>query len=105
MDYRMFCLLAIAFVVSSFSSANGKTTLTAEQCDVQPHTRTNCGVPGITPDQCRDKGCCFNDIPYDAIWCYYPHSEPKPTTTPTPKTTTTPKPEPTPEPEPEECEF
>ncbi|KAM5180809.1 uncharacterized protein ACMZJ9_001373 [Mantella aurantiaca] len=71
MDYRLFCLVAIAFVVSSFSTANGQAALTQEQCSVQPLARVNCGEPGITPTECVNKGCCFDDSDHHAIWCYY----------------------------------
>ncbi|XP_073473376.1 putative gastrointestinal growth factor xP1 isoform X2 [Aquarana catesbeiana] len=72
MDYRMFCLVAIALVVSSFSTANGQAALAEAQCSVQPVARVNCGEPGITPSQCTNKGCCYDSSDPDAIWCFYP---------------------------------
>uniref|UniRef100_A0A673SSE0 P-type domain-containing protein n=1 Tax=Suricata suricatta TaxID=37032 RepID=A0A673SSE0_SURSU len=44
----------------------------SETCDVQPHKRANCGVPGITPSQCRDKGCCFDNTVRGVPWCFRP---------------------------------
>ncbi|XP_077335957.1 putative gastrointestinal growth factor xP1 [Lithobates pipiens] len=71
MDYRMFCLVAIALVVSSFSTANGQAALTEAQCSVQPVARVNCGSPGITSSECFNKGCCFDSSDPNAIWCFY----------------------------------
>ncbi|KAM5180810.1 trefoil factor 1 [Mantella aurantiaca] len=71
MDYRLFCLVAIAFVVSSFSTANGQAALIEEVCIVEPHERVNCGDPGISPIECFNKGCCFDKSDQHAIWCYY----------------------------------
>ncbi|XP_072254432.1 putative gastrointestinal growth factor xP1 [Pyxicephalus adspersus] len=71
MDSRMFCLLAIALVVSCFSSANGQAALTQQQCSVQPVARVNCGEPGISATDCFNKGCCFDNSDPNAIWCYY----------------------------------
>ncbi|CAJ0958942.1 unnamed protein product [Ranitomeya imitator] len=44
-----------------------------DQCSVTPFSRVNCGHPGITAEQCIAKDCCYNDMDYDAIWCFYPH--------------------------------
>ncbi|KAI8484487.1 hypothetical protein Bbelb_377580, partial [Branchiostoma belcheri] len=29
------------------------------------------GYPGITPVECHDRGCCFNNVPYKSTWCYF----------------------------------
>ncbi|XP_069801291.1 putative gastrointestinal growth factor xP1 [Dendropsophus ebraccatus] len=71
MDYKVFCLFAIALIVGSFSSAHGQAALTQSQCNVQPVARVNCGEPGITSDQCFNKGCCFDSSDPNAIWCFY----------------------------------
>ncbi|KAI8498837.1 hypothetical protein Bbelb_232900 [Branchiostoma belcheri] len=42
-----------------------------EDCQVDPNMRKNCGYSGITPDQCRQKGCCFNDSVDYVKWCYH----------------------------------
>ncbi|XP_068126825.1 putative gastrointestinal growth factor xP1 [Hyperolius riggenbachi] len=71
MEYRVFCLFAIALIVGSFSSANGQAALTQQQCNVLPVARVNCGASGITPQECFNRGCCFDNTISDAIWCFY----------------------------------
>ncbi|XP_077611471.1 trefoil factor 1 isoform X4 [Crocuta crocuta] len=41
-------------------------------CDVDPHKRSNCGFSGITPSQCKDKGCCFDNTVRGVPWCFRP---------------------------------
>ncbi|KAM4795599.1 putative gastrointestinal growth factor xP1 [Rhinophrynus dorsalis] len=71
MDYKVFCLFAIALIVGSFSSAHGQAALTEAQCSVEPIARVNCGAPGITPQECFNKGCCYDSSQPNAIWCFY----------------------------------
>jgi hypothetical protein len=50
-------------------------------CYVDAYERTNCGFPGITSQECFQRGCCFEPIyPYEGVnaqalsqipWCYY----------------------------------
>ncbi|XP_015685680.1 putative gastrointestinal growth factor xP4, partial [Protobothrops mucrosquamatus] len=47
--------------------------LTAKcRCDVDPHKRSNCGPPGITPQECENKGCCFSSTVPGVPWCFKP---------------------------------
>ncbi|XP_053311644.1 putative gastrointestinal growth factor xP1 [Spea bombifrons] len=71
MEYKVFCLLAIALIVGSFSSANGQAALTQAQCSVEPVARVNCGPPGISASECFNKGCCYDNTLPNAIWCFY----------------------------------
>ncbi|KAE8621343.1 hypothetical protein XENTR_v10004778 [Xenopus tropicalis] len=77
MDYKVFCLVAIALIVGSISSANGQAAYTEEQCTVERLARVNCGYSGITADECTKHGCCFDSKVADAIWCYYPRATPE----------------------------
>ncbi|EFB28006.1 hypothetical protein PANDA_011479, partial [Ailuropoda melanoleuca] len=43
-----------------------------ETCVVAPHHRANCGAPGITPAQCKAKGCCFDSTVSGVPWCFHP---------------------------------
>ncbi|OCT93693.1 putative gastrointestinal growth factor xP1 [Xenopus laevis] len=72
MDYKVFCLVAIALIVGSISSASVQAESTKEQCSVERLARVSCGYSGITPDECTKKGCCFDNTIYDAIWCFNP---------------------------------
>ncbi|KAM4044452.1 putative gastrointestinal growth factor xP1 [Anomaloglossus baeobatrachus] len=71
MNYKVFCLFAIALIVGSFSSVHGQAALTERQCSVEPVARVNCGDPGISPTACFNKGCCYSNMNPEAIWCYY----------------------------------
>lgn len=42
----------------------------SETCQVEPHQRTNCGHPGITAKECKDKGCCFDSTVRGVPWCF-----------------------------------
>lgn len=42
------------------------------QCKVPPRERRNCGYPGISPIECMNAGCCFNDLVPDLPWCFAP---------------------------------
>ena len=46
----------------------------ASNCPVKdPKNRISCGsVAGITEEQCKAKGCCFDDTVYQVAWCFHP---------------------------------
>ncbi|KAL7983634.1 hypothetical protein Chor_000510 [Crotalus horridus] len=47
--------------------------LTAKcRCNIDPHKRSNCGPPGITSQECENKGCCFNSTVPGVPWCFKP---------------------------------
>ncbi|CAJ0958941.1 unnamed protein product [Ranitomeya imitator] len=48
-----------------------KTPSPERQCTVEPVVRVNCGRAGISPTECFNKGCCYNNMNPDAIWCFY----------------------------------
>ncbi|XP_030874940.1 trefoil factor 1 [Leptonychotes weddellii] len=68
MEPRVICVLVLACVLTLSSLAQGEL----ETCVVAPHHRTNCGVPGITPSQCKAKGCCFDNTVRGVPWCFHP---------------------------------
>ena len=37
-----------------------------------PKSRIDCGYPGIEPDVCVSKGCCFNNEVWGVPWCFNP---------------------------------
>lgn len=43
----------------------------SETCQVEPHQRRNCGHPGITAKECKEKGCCFDNTVRGVPWCFY----------------------------------
>jgi hypothetical protein len=36
--------------------------------------RENCGYPGISPEECASRQCCFSDVIPDVPWCFFPES-------------------------------
>lgn len=34
--------------------------------------RVNCGYPGISPEDCAARKCCFSDAIPAVPWCFYP---------------------------------
>ena len=41
-------------------------------CDVGPPSeRVDCGYPGITPNACRDRNCCWDESIRDVPWCFF----------------------------------
>lgn len=46
--------------------------LTLETCTMTPRERINCGFPGVTAQQCKERGCCFDDSIRGFPWCFKP---------------------------------
>ena len=36
--------------------------------------RKNCGYPGISPQDCASRKCCFSDAIPQVPWCFFPLS-------------------------------
>lgn len=36
--------------------------------------RVNCGYPGISPQDCASRKCCFSDTIPEVPWCFFPKS-------------------------------
>lgn len=34
--------------------------------------RRNCGYPGISPEECAARKCCFSDVIPAVPWCFFP---------------------------------
>uniref|UniRef100_A0A8C6JBT6 Uncharacterized protein n=1 Tax=Melopsittacus undulatus TaxID=13146 RepID=A0A8C6JBT6_MELUD len=45
------------------------------QCKMEPKERSNCGYPGITAEQCRKAGCCFDSSVPGVPWCFSPKAK------------------------------
>ncbi|XP_078512907.1 putative gastrointestinal growth factor xP1 [Lissotriton helveticus] len=77
MEYKVFCLLAVALVLGLSAVTEGHAP-DGSQCSISPRVRNNCGPPGISPSECRSKGCCFDSSIPNVIWCFKPKSPPPP---------------------------
>lgn len=36
--------------------------------------RKDCGYPGISPEECESRKCCFSDTIPQVPWCFFPIS-------------------------------
>lgn len=36
--------------------------------------RKDCGYPGISPEECESRKCCFSDTIRHVPWCFFPIS-------------------------------
>ncbi|XP_045630153.1 trefoil factor 1 [Ursus americanus] len=68
MEPRVVCVLVLVCVLTLSSLAQGEL----DTCVVAPHHRANCGTPGITPSQCKERGCCFDNTVSGVPWCFHP---------------------------------
>ncbi|XP_073524614.1 putative gastrointestinal growth factor xP1 [Phyllobates terribilis] len=72
MNYKVFCLFAIALIVGSSISVHGQDAPGEHECSVEPHSRKNCGQSGITREECIEKKCCYNSMTPNTAWCFHP---------------------------------
>ena len=59
---------------TTLTTTTATTTAYSEQpdCDVgHPTKRIDCGYPGIRPDACRQRKCCWDDSIRGVLWCFY----------------------------------
>uniref|UniRef100_A0A7N5KCT6 P-type domain-containing protein n=1 Tax=Ailuropoda melanoleuca TaxID=9646 RepID=A0A7N5KCT6_AILME len=45
-----------------------------EECVMDVSVRKNCGYPGISPQECAARKCCFSDTIVNVPWCFFPIS-------------------------------
>ena len=46
----------------------------SEECVMEVSARKNCGYPGISPEDCAARNCCFSDTIPEVPWCFFPMS-------------------------------
>ncbi|XP_052020397.1 trefoil factor 1 [Apodemus sylvaticus] len=70
MEHKVICVLAVVLMLALSSLAQDKE----ETCTVTPRERINCGFPGVTAQQCKERGCCFDDSIRGFPWCFQPQA-------------------------------
>ncbi|XP_078700977.1 adhesion G-protein coupled receptor G7-like [Branchiostoma floridae x Branchiostoma belcheri] len=75
MALTVFNLLLTLHLMSQTSATTAPpvTTLdpgSVKKCLVEPAVREDCGWPGISEEECRRRGCCFNQSIANSIWCF-----------------------------------
>ncbi|XP_006156426.1 trefoil factor 1 [Tupaia chinensis] len=68
MEYKALCVLVLVFALALGTWAQDQTVT----CTIAPRERQNCGYPGVTPSECKSKGCCFDDTVPRVPWCFQP---------------------------------
>nr|XP_055135757.1 trefoil factor 3 [Symphalangus syndactylus] len=75
MAARAFCMLGLVLALVSSSSAEEYVGLSANQCAVPAKDRVDCGYPQVTPEECNNRGCCFDSSIPGVPWCFKPLQE------------------------------
>ncbi|MXQ82275.1 hypothetical protein E5288_WYG011048 [Bos mutus] len=76
MEARTFWLLVVVVLALGSSSSTGQYVgLSANQCAVPAKDRVDCGYPEVTPEQCNNRGCCFDSSIHGVPWCFKPLQE------------------------------
>ncbi|KAM8818820.1 trefoil factor 1 [Rhynchonycteris naso] len=68
MEPKVICVLLLVFSLALSTLAQGQT----ETCRVAPSQRKNCGFPGVSPTECAERGCCFDNTIPGFPWCFFP---------------------------------
>ncbi|XP_042122637.1 trefoil factor 1 [Peromyscus maniculatus bairdii] len=68
MEHKVICVFAMVLMLALSSLAQDQ----AETCTMTPRERVNCGFPGVTAEQCKQRGCCFDDTVRGFPWCFHP---------------------------------
>ncbi|XP_057553608.1 trefoil factor 3 [Hippopotamus amphibius kiboko] len=75
MEARMFWLLVVVLALVSSRSTGEYVGLLPDQCVVPAKDRVDCGYPEVTPEQCNNRGCCFDSSIPRVPWCFKPLQE------------------------------
>ncbi|XP_059778284.1 trefoil factor 3 [Balaenoptera ricei] len=75
MEARKFWLLVMVLALVSSSSTGQYVGLSPNQCKVPAKERVDCGYPEVTPEQCNNRGCCFDSSISGVPWCFKPLQE------------------------------
>ncbi|CAM4447348.1 unnamed protein product, partial [Lepidochelys kempii] len=73
MEEKGVWLLAVVLLLECRILIEGGEIPSTEECAMDSMERKNCGYSGISVEDCKSKGCCF-DAKYPGVpWCFYPH--------------------------------
>ncbi|XP_073928442.1 trefoil factor 3 [Castor canadensis] len=75
MEARALWLLLLVLALGSSGFANEYVGLSENQCKVPAKERVDCGYPGVTQEQCNNRGCCFDSSIRQVPWCFKPLQE------------------------------
>ncbi|EPQ19896.1 Trefoil factor 3 [Myotis brandtii] len=75
MEARALWLLALVLALEISSSSTQYVGLSESQCAIPAKDRVDCGYPEVTPEQCNNRGCCFDSSIPEVPWCFKPLQE------------------------------
>ncbi|XP_036207407.1 trefoil factor 3 [Myotis myotis] len=75
MEARVLWLLAVVLALGISSSSAQYVGLSESQCAIPAKDRVDCGYPEVTPEQCNNRGCCFDSSIPEVPWCFKPLQE------------------------------
>ncbi|XP_049641584.1 trefoil factor 3-like [Suncus etruscus] len=75
MEARVLGVLVLIVALGVSSSAGQYVGLSKEQCAVPPKDRVDCGYPEVSPEECNNRGCCFDNSIQHVTWCFKPLQE------------------------------
>ncbi|XP_007452929.1 PREDICTED: trefoil factor 3 [Lipotes vexillifer] len=75
MEARTCWLLVLVLALVSSSSTGQYVGLSPNQCMVPAKDRVDCAYPNVTPEQCNNRGCCFDSSIPGVPWCFKPLQE------------------------------
>ncbi|XP_062983764.1 uncharacterized protein LOC134399610 [Elgaria multicarinata webbii] len=70
MEKMGICVLSLILILGISTLLEGMSLPPDCQCDAEPKNRTNCGPPGISPQECVKNGCCFDSQVPGVPWCF-----------------------------------
>ncbi|KAM4889484.1 trefoil factor 1 [Thomomys bottae] len=68
MEHKASCVLLMALLLVLGALGQDQE----ETCTMTLKERANCGFPGVTEQECKSKGCCFDNRILGYPWCFYP---------------------------------
>jgi len=70
--YRHSLTPGVPYCYYTLKDAPADKEAEAEQCTVSENKKIDCGWKGVTPDSCRDKGCCYlHSTSHGVPFCFY----------------------------------
>ncbi|XP_069884927.1 trefoil factor 1 [Dipodomys merriami] len=68
MEHKATCVLLMVLLLALSALAQDQK----ETCTMSLRERVNCGYPGVTEQECKNRGCCFDNRVLGFPWCFYP---------------------------------
>eukprot|EP00079_Xenopus_tropicalis_P033496 XP_017947267.1 PREDICTED: skin secretory protein xP2-like [Xenopus tropicalis] len=75
MNYKLFCVHFLLLILGVYHTRGQDVAgAAAEDCKGNPLKRRDCGHAGVTEEQCKSKGCCYDASIVGVKWCFFPRT-------------------------------